>query len=784
MVECKYLYRLCKFLCKDESDVNSNDVKQRLYTDSSSAMALVQRAGTGRFKHVQIKQFFLQNPLKVGIFTIHKINAQLNPGDLNAKRLSSERRKFLGRLIGLFMANLDEENDDHELRRVRRRANRYLHERFRVTGQRGDMMVDIESIYADLNEYLGGGRVRVDQPREPVDIPMADAEPEGEDEEQEDGDDPPEEGSDDNGDDMVAKALNCQVLNAQTIDRDDRHDDSDEDMGAETAEERRLRYRNSSQEEVSDPDEWAKLHYGHMDFDDCERMVAYSRANRFRLNRAAATLRGRHSNAAAAGSWEETANYLRALYEVEQVMDIARIRDRFHLFCAHLARKKFQTGTACLCAALPLVGSASSTMSEAYCNKSGNAVLVKDDIGKAKPSIYDLPPEVDLVAQCNKTVLILLETLRNLTTQIQTLRTIIAKGSWLFLEHFREYNQWPWRSFNPLEQQLAHHPSFVFAEVLFFLLSGFAFLHAACESYAKEERRLMLKPGWKAGVILFSTVNDYIFMLLPVVDNFWQAQGLIMLTPRMPLYIPCVYNGFMYWSTAGFLVQDHFVLLVSAVGFGSAFKMFQKQLENTQEFFEVEIMIPEAWTITFTACFSLLLRLGADLRWSQVKTLALACWSTPLMLIVLNVFTVLGLDRIGMPGPQTVLAATLCFSAMCICQPKPEAWPQKKAQLLNCPEHWSVRAMLCTYFATLVLVGLLFSPEKQVSTGVHQQFGSCNATDIDLMGYERKRYICRERFPMTYFHFDCRMPEASAEPFVALILPRPKRDDDVYTYWV
>eukprot|EP00435_Cladocopium_sp_Y103_P068889 s576_g32.t1 len=90
MVERMYLYRPCKFLCKDESEVSSNDVQQRLYTDSSSAMALVQRAGAGRLKHVQIKQ------------------------------LSSERRKFLGRLIGLFMANLNEENDDNELRRVRR----------------------------------------------------------------------------------------------------------------------------------------------------------------------------------------------------------------------------------------------------------------------------------------------------------------------------------------------------------------------------------------------------------------------------------------------------------------------------------------------------------------------------------------------------------------------------------------------------------------------------------------------------------------------------------------
>ena len=110
MVECMYLYRLCKFLCKDDLETNSCDVQQRLYIDSSSAMALIQRAGTGRLKHVQIKQFFLQNLLRAGIFTIHKINTKLNPGDLNAKRLSSERRRFLGRLIGLVMAGLDEIN--------------------------------------------------------------------------------------------------------------------------------------------------------------------------------------------------------------------------------------------------------------------------------------------------------------------------------------------------------------------------------------------------------------------------------------------------------------------------------------------------------------------------------------------------------------------------------------------------------------------------------------------------------------------------------------------------
>ena len=99
--------RLCKFLCKDEAENNSLNVQQRLYIDSSSAMALIQRVGTGRLKHVQIKQFFLQDLLRIGIFTIHKINTKLNPGDLNTKRLSGERRRFLGRLIGLFIGGLD-----------------------------------------------------------------------------------------------------------------------------------------------------------------------------------------------------------------------------------------------------------------------------------------------------------------------------------------------------------------------------------------------------------------------------------------------------------------------------------------------------------------------------------------------------------------------------------------------------------------------------------------------------------------------------------------------------
>jgi hypothetical protein len=204
---------------------------------------------------------------------------------------------------------------------------KYLREWFQAAGQRGDMMIDIETIYSDLNEYLGGERIRDNPPRDPVDVPMNDnmeVEDEGEEEENGGRDDPP---NDDNGDDIVNMALNGYQLNGQVMTH---HAEApingsgdDVEMEGETPEGRRARYMNSSQDEVSEPDEWAILHYGHMDQDAYERMVAFSRANQIRLARAARTLQERHDTEAAQGNWEEAANCLRALQEVEALMDIA-----------------------------------------------------------------------------------------------------------------------------------------------------------------------------------------------------------------------------------------------------------------------------------------------------------------------------------------------------------------------------------------------------------------------------------------------------------------------------
>lgn len=125
--------------------------------------------------------------------------------------------------------------------------------------------------------------------------------------------------------------------------------------------------------------------------------------------------------------------------------------------------------------------------------------------------------------------------------------------SWLH-EHSKAWSSWPWAFLNDPVLQWREHPSFMVGEFLFLTLSVLSTLHAfgfldAFRSTKRDERRdlssrrmMLFVASWIVGF-----ANDYVFMLLPVVDNFFQAQAVVMLTPRMPLYIVCVYNAMLYW---------------------------------------------------------------------------------------------------------------------------------------------------------------------------------------------------------------------------------------------
>ena len=102
MCESIHLTQLPKFLVNDSSPKNSNAVMQKLFVDSSSAQAFIQRAGVGRMKHISIRMMFLQQLLRDQQFSLCRIPTKHNPADLNTKRSSKERRMYLGELIGLY----------------------------------------------------------------------------------------------------------------------------------------------------------------------------------------------------------------------------------------------------------------------------------------------------------------------------------------------------------------------------------------------------------------------------------------------------------------------------------------------------------------------------------------------------------------------------------------------------------------------------------------------------------------------------------------------------------
>eukprot|EP00756_Hemistasia_phaeocysticola_P023909 Hpha_TRINITY_DN15917_c5_g3::TRINITY_DN15917_c5_g3_i3::g.74879::m.74879 len=340
------------------------------------------------------------------------------------------------------------------------------------------------------------------------------------------------------------------------------------------------------------------------------------------------------------------------------------------------------------------------------------------------------------------------------------------------VDHFRVYDA-PWNYLNSLEKQVAEHPTFVIGEFLFIGLAVLALYHALTAEKAAERRLLLV---W-AGTFIIGTANDYFFMLLPLVDNFWQAQAIIMLTPRMPLYIPCVYNGFMYWSTvAAARIFRHWkknlfaeAALAGVLGgiiyapydyVGARFLWWTWHHDDPAVRLRW-LGVPASsttWSIVFTFCFALLLRLGEDWGWSEMKSLALAGLTTPLMMMLMTPFTLLGFDTVGLISPRTILASAAVFSGIVVWGLRSPSRGEVTLRLQK-SESNLVRFSILGFFLTCVFVMVTFSPERQISTGLHQEFGDCETTDLDMMGIKRMRFICSNEYPRAYWSIDC--PQAS-----------------------
>ena len=75
-------------------------VDVELYMDSSAALSLLSRKGLGKAKHIELQHLWLQDAVKQGRISVHKIHTVENPADLMTKALSRERTEHLMNLMG------------------------------------------------------------------------------------------------------------------------------------------------------------------------------------------------------------------------------------------------------------------------------------------------------------------------------------------------------------------------------------------------------------------------------------------------------------------------------------------------------------------------------------------------------------------------------------------------------------------------------------------------------------------------------------------------------------
>eukprot|EP01127_Copromyxa_protea_P006934 TRINITY_DN16871_c0_g1_i1.p1 TRINITY_DN16871_c0_g1~~TRINITY_DN16871_c0_g1_i1.p1 ORF type:complete len:409 (+),score=69.80 TRINITY_DN16871_c0_g1_i1:129-1229(+) len=314
-------------------------------------------------------------------------------------------------------------------------------------------------------------------------------------------------------------------------------------------------------------------------------------------------------------------------------------------------------------------------------------------------------------------------------------------------------------------------PTFLVGEYVFIVLALLSFYHAFSNSRLHAFTWVM--------TFVVGTANDVIFMALPSVDNFWQAQATIMLTPRLPLYIPCVYNLFMYWpvvtswrSDLSLLGKSAFAGILGCLLYAPYDMIGVKFLWWTwhdtyaglrYRFFGVP-MGSTLWTLTFVWAFSLLINSTTkeqrNIGFGRMlfSTVTSALFSTPLMMAVMGV-----IQLVGTEGLPSLPCFTSCFSLFVGII----AWDYiyRKDSIRGFTKDSLATFAMRFYVYSLVAIGLFGTPENHVSTGLHQRIGPCRVEQFDIITQTTQyEFLCPSEFTAVW-DFSCTdVPSASSGP--------------------
>ena len=174
-----------------------------------------------------------------------------------------------------------------------------------------------------------------------------------------------------------------------------------------------------------------------------------------------------------------------------------------------------------------------------------------------------------------------------------------------------------------------------------------------------------------------------------------------------------------------------------------------------------------AWTLIFGFWFSYLLRVAESNRWSFGASLAfVAALATPLMMATMTPLCAVALDRLAEPSASTLLLAVALFGAAVGAKLR-RSGATRGVRRTAAP----VAPALVGFFVVLAALAATARPEAQISHGVHQMWGPCDARDVDMVGYPRAEFVCADpdprraraaHAPSEYLTYECAAAVAAA----------------------
>lgn len=365
----------------------------------------------------------------------------------------------------------------------------------------------------------------------------------------------------------------------------------------------------------------------------------------------------------------------------------------------------------------------------------------------------------------------------------------------------------PWQPLKSLDAMLTEQPTMIFAEAAFIVLATFSFVHAMAHG------RMHAMAFF--GALVGGTANDIFFMVLPFVDNFFHAQGTVMLTPRLPLYIVCVYVCFIYVPVVASWRLSSVTPIARCAASALCGTLFYAPYDLTGAKFlwwswhDTDAAVSlrwmgvpigsTLWTLMHGFCFHallhvLVLRHAAPLRPAAAASalLGLSMLCTPCMMLSMAPFqmhqlrvrlsaealtTTLSADAQpaiellqlpGKPDPPSLALAlgtlllvlvrgSTAASAAARSAAAGSTGPNPPALAKEPPIprlDATLLGLAAGTLVTLLAVMVVGEPAAVVSRGIHQEFGPCGVPEHDLSGYARTKFLCVPELDED-FHLGC-----------------------------